>query len=101
MVLVGVKPIGSERMPLWPSNQYVRGPFVCGERSGSGLNQLGEYRIPTKPPEIAARIVKTAPETGSTCLGPFWSRKRELWACIEAMNGGVWQGWKSRERKRG
>jgi len=29
MAVVGMKPIGTGKLALWPCNQYVRGPFVC------------------------------------------------------------------------
>jgi len=87
---VGVKPIGSERMPLWPCNQYVRGPFVWGERLGSGVSWLGGV-------SDLRKTVRNRRQNCSDCtvnwfhvfwpilnqracvIGLYWSRERRVW----------------------
>ena len=36
IAVVEVKPIGTQRLALWPCNQYVEGPFVCRKEAGIG-----------------------------------------------------------------
>ena len=67
---MGFKPVEVQGTALWACNQYLVVGFLCGGEVRAGGQLAWHYRIPEKPPEIIARITKTALETGSTCFGP-------------------------------
>jgi len=81
IAVVGVRPIETRKVALWPCNQYLRGPFVCaGVRRGSGVGCLGtvgsaQNRQRPSPglPRLHVKLLPRVfahPEPESTSYGP-------------------------------